>query len=62
MLLRNSLAPPRAETWSRLSWEETAQRFRNIFLSGGEYDTGIQGAERLSRWRPPTASCATISA
>lgn len=48
MLLRNSLGRPRAAEWSRLSWEETAQRFRDIFLSGGEYDTGIRGAEQLS--------------
>ena len=48
MLLRNSLGRPRAAEWARLSWEETAQRFKDIFLSGGEYDTGIRGAEQLS--------------
>lgn len=48
MLLRNALGPPRAVEWSRLSWDEVNRRFRSIFLSGGEYDTGIRGAEQLS--------------
>lgn len=48
MLLRNVLGRPRAAEWSNLSWAETSKRFRDIFLTGGEYDTGIRGAERLS--------------
>lgn len=48
MLLRNALRPPRAAEWSRLSWDDAARRFRDIFLAGGEYDTGIRGAEQLS--------------
>lgn len=48
MLLRRSMAPPRNVSYSTLSWEAVNQKFRDLFLSGGEYDTGILGAERLS--------------
>jgi len=48
VLLRNSLGRPRAAAWSSLSWAEAQRRFRDIFLTDGEYDTGIRGAERLS--------------
>lgn len=48
MLVRNALGRPRAEEWSPLSWDDVTRRFRDIFLSGGEYDTGIRGAEQLS--------------
>lgn len=48
MLLRNSLAPPRAVEYSTLEWDEVNRKFRDIFLTGGEYDTGIYGAEKLS--------------
>lgn len=48
MLVRNSLGRPRAETWTNLTWEDMNRRFREIFLTGGEYDTGIRGAEQLS--------------
>ena len=74
MLLRNAMRRPRAVEYGSVSWEDLNQKFRKIFLSGGPYDTGIRGAERLSpvadgagpsgcpRWRRPTASCATTSA
>lgn len=48
MLLRNVLGRPRAVEWSPLSWDDVTRRFREIFLSGGEVDTGIRGAEQLS--------------
>ncbi len=48
MLLKNALGRPRATEWSTLSWDEVNRRFRNIFLSGGELDTGLRGAEQLS--------------
>lgn len=48
MLLRNAMRPPRAAEYRTVGWEDIPQRFREIFLSGGEYDTGICGAERLS--------------
>ncbi len=48
MLLRNALGRPRAEEWRSLSWDEATHRLRNIFLSGGEIDTGLRGAEQLS--------------
>ena len=48
MLVRNSLGRFRAETWTNLTWEDMNRRFREIFLTGGEYDTGIRGAEQLS--------------
>lgn len=31
-----------------MSWEEANRSFRDLFLSGGDYDTGVGGAERLS--------------
>lgn len=48
MLLKNALGNPRAAGWSPLSWDDVTSRFREIFLSGGEVDTGIRGAEQLS--------------
>ena len=48
MLLRRSMALPRNVSYSTLSWEAVNQKFHDLFLSGGEYDTGILGAERLS--------------
>ena len=48
MLLRNAMRRPRAVEYGSLSWEDLNQQFRKIFLSGGPYDTGIRGAERLS--------------
>lgn len=48
MLLRNAMTRPRAAEYSTLSWEDVNRKFRDIFLSGGEYDTGIMGAEKLS--------------
>ena len=48
MLLRRSMAPPKNVSYSTLRWEDVNQKFRDLFLSGGEYDTGILGAERLS--------------
>ena len=48
MFLSKSLGPPRAVEYNSLTWEEANRQFRNIFLNGGEYDTGIRGAERLS--------------
>ena len=48
MLLRRSMARPRNVSYSTLSWETVNQKFRDLFLTGGEYDTGILGAERLS--------------
>lgn len=48
MLLRNSLSRPRVQEWRALSWDDVNRRFREIFLTGGEYDAGIRGAEQLS--------------
>ena len=48
MLLRNAMRRPRAVEYGSLSWEDLNRQFRKIFLSGGPYDTGIRGAERLS--------------
>lgn len=48
MFLSKALGPPQAVEYNGLTWEEANRQFRNIFLSGGEYDTGIRGAERLS--------------
>lgn len=48
MLLRNAMASPRAVEYNTLDWSEVNQKFRDIFLAGGEYDTGIRGAEQLS--------------
>ena len=48
MLLRNALGRPRAAEWSSLSWDDVTRRIRKVFLSGGELDTGIRGAEQLS--------------
>lgn len=48
MLLRNMLGRPRAAEWSTLSWDEVTRRVREVFLSGGELDTGLRGAEQLS--------------
>ena len=49
MLLRNAMGPPRAAAEYRtVSWEEANRSFRDLFLSGGDYDTGVGGAERLS--------------
>ena len=48
MLLRNAMASPRVVEYNTLDWSEVNQKFRDIFLAGGEYDTGICGAERLS--------------
>lgn len=48
MLLRNALGRPRTAEWSRLSWEDVNRRIRDMFLSGGDLDTGIRGAEQLS--------------
>ena len=48
MLLRNAMRRPRAVEYGSVSWEDLNQKFRKIFLSGGPYDTGIRGAERLS--------------
>lgn len=48
MLLRNALGRPRAAEWTPLSWDAVNQKFKDFFLSGGEYDTGIRGAEQLS--------------
>lgn len=48
MLLRNALGRPRAAEWSSMSWEEATRKLRNIFLSGGDVDTGLRGAEQLS--------------
>ena len=48
MLLRNAMASPRAVEYNTLDWSEVNRKFRDIFLAGGEYDTGIRGAERLS--------------
>lgn len=57
MLVRNSLGRSRAETWTDLTWEDLNRRFREIFLTCDEYDTGIRGAEQLSpvaaAHRPP---------
>ena len=49
MLLRNAMRRPRAVEYGSLSWEDLNRQFRKIFLSGGPYDTGIRGAERLIR-------------
>lgn len=47
---RNAMGPPRAAAEYRtVSWEEANRSFRDLFLSGGDYDTGVGGAERLSR-------------
>ena len=49
MLLRNAMGPPRAAAEYRtVSWEEANRSFRDLFRSGGDYDTGVGGAERLS--------------
>ena len=48
MLLRNAMRRPRAVEYGSVPWEDLNQKFRKIFLSGGPYDTGIRGAERLS--------------
>lgn len=48
MLLRNAMASPRAVEYNTMDWSEVNRKFRDIFLAGGEYDTGIRGAERLS--------------
>ena len=48
MLLRNSMARPRAVSYSTLEWDEVNRKFRDLFLTGAEYDTGICGAEKLS--------------
>ncbi len=48
MLLRNAMGRPKAVERTTLSWDEVNRRFRSIFLSGGEYDMGIRGAEQLS--------------
>lgn len=48
MLLRNALGHPRAAEWSTLSWEEATRKLRGVFLSGGEVDTSLRGAEQLS--------------
>ena len=42
------MARPRAVSYSTLEWDEVNRKFRDFFLSGGEYDTGICGAEKLS--------------
>ncbi len=48
MLLRNSMKRPRAAEYSTHDWDTVNRKFRNLFLSGEEYDTGRHGAERLS--------------
>lgn len=48
MLLRNAIGQPRAGEWTPLSWDAVNQKFKSFFLFGGEYDTGIRGAEQLS--------------
>ena len=49
MLLDRAIHAPRAGAEYRsMSWEETQQWFRNIFLSGEELKVGISSAERLS--------------
>lgn len=48
MLLRNAMSRPRAAEYGSLSWEDLNAKFRKVFLTGEEYDTGIRGAERLS--------------
>ena len=49
MLLDRAVNAPRAAIESRtMTWEETQQWFRQVFLSGEELDVGIPTAERLS--------------
>ena len=48
MILRNAMERPRAVEYQDLTWEEVNQKFRDIFLTGGTYSTGIYGAEKLS--------------
>lgn len=48
MLLRNSMRSPRAVSYDSLDWETVNRKFREYFLSGGDYPTGISGAESLS--------------
>lgn len=48
MIVTKAASAPRAVEYSTHTWEEMQARFREIFLSGGEYDTGRRGAERLS--------------
>ena len=57
MLLRNAMRRPRAVEYGSVSWEDLNQKFRKIFLSGGPYDTGIRGAERLSPCLLYTSRC-----
>ena len=48
MFLRDAMRPPKAVEYNTLSWQDVQQRFRDIFLTGGETSAGISGAERVS--------------
>ena len=48
MFLRDAMRPPKAVEYNTLSWQDVQQRFRDIFLTGGETSAGINGAERVS--------------
>lgn len=48
MFLSKATTAPRAAVYTTHSWEEMQERFRDMFFSGTEYDTGRSGAEKLS--------------
>ena len=62
MILDRAINGPRASMETRtLSQEELGRFLKNLFLTGEDVEPGQRAAERLSRWRPPTASSATPS-